>query len=179
MTIPTVTQVIRADGSALGLDSITVQGSNFTVSGAPAVLSVTFGGVNVAPGDWGVVDDTTLAVHKTPPHAAGVVDVDVTTADGTGTLTGGYTYLDPPVVSSCTPATGPTTGGTAVTITGSGFVPGSSVKFGLARAKNIVVVDANTITCTTPARPAGPVAVTVITGPGNLSGLLHNGFLYA
>jgi large repetitive protein len=54
-------------------------------------VAVTFGGVlgtNVQ-----VASDTELTV-TTPAHAAGVVDVTVTTSGGSDTLTGGFTYLD-------------------------------------------------------------------------------------
>jgi hypothetical protein len=56
----------------------------------------------------------------TPAHAPGVVDVAVTTPGGSGTGSGFYTYGTPPAptVTSITPASGPTQGGTSVTITG-------------------------------------------------------------
>ena len=83
----------------------------------------------------------------------------------------------PPVVSSVTPNTGPTGGGTAVTITGSGFQSGAAVTFGGAAATNVVVTNAAQITANTAPRSAGTVNV-VVTNPDGQSGTLTNGFIY-
>ncbi|HJQ71510.1 MAG TPA: IPT/TIG domain-containing protein [Blastocatellia bacterium] len=83
----------------------------------------------------------------------------------------------PPVVNAVTPNTGPTSGGTAVTITGSGFQSGASVTFGGTAATNVTVTNAAQITANTPARSAGSVNV-VVTNPDGQSGTLTNGFTY-
>jgi len=80
-------------------------------------------------------------------------------------------------VSSVSPNSGLTAGGTAVTITGTNFAAGATVKFGAAAATNVVVVNSTTITATTPAGSAGAVTVTV-TIPGPQTGSLANGFTY-
>jgi PKD repeat protein len=82
-----------------------------------------------------------------------------------------------PVVSSVSPASGPATGGTSVTLTGANFASGATVQFGSAPATNVVVVSATTITAAAPPNPAGPVAVTV-TNPDAQSGTLASGFTY-
>ncbi len=66
-----------------------------------------------------------------------------------------------PTVSSVSPNSGSTAGGTAVTITGTNFVAGATVTFGATAATNVVVVNSTTITATTPAGSAGAVTVTV------------------
>jgi Domain of unknown function (DUF1929)/IPT/TIG domain len=81
-----------------------------------------------------------------------------------------------PMVSSVLPNNGPTTGGTAVTITGTNFAAGATVTFGAAAATNVVVVNSTTITATTPAGIAGAVTVTVTVN--GESGSLVNGFTY-
>ena len=87
-----------------------------------------------------------------------------------------FTYLAPPTVSSVSPNSGSTSGGTAVTITGTNFAAGATVTFGGAAATNVVVVNSTTITATTPAGSAGAVTVTVkVSGQ---SGSLTNGFTY-
>jgi hypothetical protein len=53
---------------------------------------VTIGGVDVPA----TVESTTLIRADAPPHAAGRVDVVVTTPRGSGTLTGGFNYALPP-----------------------------------------------------------------------------------
>jgi fibronectin type 3 domain-containing protein len=96
------------------------------------------------------------------------------------TPSGGTT---PPTVSSGSPSgvapnSGPTAGGTAVTITGTNFATGATVAFGGMAATNVVVVSGTEITATTPLGSAGAATVTV-TNPGAQSGSLANGFTYA
>src|SRR6202040_1583014 len=82
----------------------------------------------------------------------------------------------PPTVSSLSPNSGSTAGGTAVTITGTNFAAGATVTFGGAAATNVVVVNSTTITATTPAGSAGAVTVTVTVNGQN--GSLTNGYTY-
>src|SRR5262249_13271858 len=60
---------------------------------------------------------------NTPAHTPGVVNVYATTTSGTGELVGGYTYGV--AVTSVSPVSGSTAGGTGVTVNGAGFVTGS------------------------------------------------------
>jgi thermitase len=77
-----------------------------------------------------------------------------------------------PTVTGISPAFGPTTGGTSVTITGSGFYGGgssslvSAVTFGTIAASDFVVTSNTSITATAPADSAGTVDVTVTTRDG-------------
>jgi hypothetical protein len=93
-----------------------------------------------------------------------------------GSLANGYTYVVLPTVSSVSPNNGPQAGGTAVTITGTNFATGATVKFGATAASNVVVVSSTTITGTTPAGTAGAVTVTVTVN--GQSGSLASGFTY-
>ncbi|MGE4072469.1 MAG: C25 family cysteine peptidase [Lysobacterales bacterium] len=70
--------------------------------------------------------------------------------------------LPRPVVSSVDPATGIIAGGTAITISGSGFTGASAVMIGGSPATDVVVVDDSSITATTPAGAAGSASVEVI-----------------
>src|SRR5207247_5426372 len=112
----------------------------------------------------------------TPAHAAGAVSVTVTNPGAqTGTLASGFTYVGPaPTVSSVAPTSGPTTGGTAVTITGANFVAGATVSLGGSATTGISVVNSTTITATTPAHAAGAGNVTV-TKTGTQSGKVARG----
>src|SRR5207244_892898 len=95
-----------------------------------------------------------------------------------GTLANGFTYLGPaPTVSSVAPTSGPSTGGTAVTITGTSFATGATVTVGGSAATGVTVVNSTTITATTPAHAAGAVSVTV-TNADAQSGTLASGFTY-
>ena len=66
---------------------------------------------------------------------------------------------NPPTVTSVSPVSGSTAGGTAVTITGTNFAAGATVTFGGTAATNVVVVSGTQITATTPAGRAGAVTV--------------------
>ena len=78
-----------------------------------------------------------------------------------------------PTLSSITPTSGSTAGGTSVTLTGTGFVAGASVSFGGSAATSVVVVSSTSITAKTPAHAAGTVGVTV-TNPDGTSATLSN-----
>jgi hypothetical protein len=114
--------------------------------------------------------------------------VVVRNADGqVSTLAGGFTYTapagTPPTVTAATnnataQPSGPVAGGTAVTITGTGFASGATVLFGAAPATNVVFVSTTELTALTPTNQAqGTVDVTV-TIPGGLTGTLHGGFTF-
>ena len=78
-------------------------------------------------------------------------------------------YLIPPKVSSIEPASGLATGGTEVTIKGSGFVEEASVNIG-GEAQEVHVLSATEITAKTPASEAGGYEVVVADGNGTSSG---------
>ena len=166
---PTISSVSPNNGPTVGGTPVTITGANFATG-----ATVTFG---TAAATNVVVVSATQITATTPAGAAGAVTVKVTNPSGlSGSLTNGFTY-GPPTTSSVSPNNGPTTGGTAVTITGTRFLAGATVTFGVNAATNVVVVSGTQITATTPAGTAGPVAVTV-TNPGGLSGSLTNGFTY-
>ncbi len=131
---PTVSNVNANSGPAVGGTPVTVTGTNF-VSGA----TVTFGGTGAT--NVVVVNATTITA-TTPAHAAGAVTVTVTNPDTqSGNLVNGYTYVAAPTVTNVNANSGPSTGGTPVTITGTGFVNGATVTFGGTAATNVVVVN--------------------------------------
>ena len=119
--------------------------------------------------DGGQVPTTITAT--VPANAVGTVDVAVTTPGGTGTATGAFTYVPAPTVTSVSPSSGPTAGGTFVTITGTNFTGVTAVTFGGIRGHGVtVVVSATTITATTPAHAVGAVDVAVTTPGGTGTG---------
>ncbi|GHE31480.1 hypothetical protein GCM10017673_37770 [Streptosporangium violaceochromogenes] len=69
-------------------------------------------------------------------------------------------------IDTITPATGPAAGGTAITIKCTNATPGSTVTIGGTAATSITVVDAQTITCVSPAKTAGTHNVVVTTDAG-------------
>ncbi|MGV3663715.1 MAG: choice-of-anchor D domain-containing protein [Prosthecobacter sp.] len=78
--------------------------------------------------------------------------------------------VTPPSVTSVSPASGATTGGTSVIITGAGLTAASAVSFGGTAAASFVVVNDTTILATTSAHVAGVVDVAVTTPVGSTTG---------
>lgn len=70
-----------------------------------------------------------------------------------------------PVITSVTPDTGPSSGGTPVTIVGAGFTGASAVDFGPVEASEVQVLGPDEITAVSPPG-SGAVDVTVITSEG-------------
>ena len=159
---PTVTSIsFPAFGLVTGGTTVTVKGTGFT-SGA----TVQFGSTPAT--SVTVLSSTSLRVVD-PPGSPGVVDVTVTTPDGTSPVVTGdqFTYIALPTVTGVSPAAGPTAGGNTVTITGSGFQnifgsPGvTTVNFGSVPAASFTVNSDTQLTATVPAGSAGTVDVTV------------------
>lgn len=71
----------------------------------------------------------------------------------------------PPTVTAVTPSSGPLSGGTSVTVTGTNFVGVTAVSFG-GTAASFVVNSPTSLTATAPARAAGTIDVTVTTAGG-------------
>jgi IPT/TIG domain/Fibronectin type III domain/Abnormal spindle-like microcephaly-assoc'd, ASPM-SPD-2-Hydin len=166
---PTVTSVTPSNGPVAGGTAVTIGGTNFT-----AGATVTFG--TAAATNVVVVNSTTITA-TTPAGSVGAVTVTVTVNGQSGSLANGFTYVAPPTVTSVSPNSGTTTGGTAVTIGGTNFAAGATVTFGTAAATNVAVLNSTTITATTPAGSVGAVTVTV-TNLGSQSGSLANGYTY-
>jgi large repetitive protein len=170
---PALTEVSPDTGPASGGTPVIISGSNFAAGAAVKIGGVLASNIIVAS------DSSITAV--TPAHAAGAADVVVTDADGQqATLVNGFTYTSAPApapgVSSISPGTGPTTGGTNVTISGADFQPGAGVSIG-GTAATSVAVDSTTITAITPAHSAGSADVVVINSDGQ-SGTFAGGYIY-
>ena len=165
---PTVSSVSPNVGPVVGGTVVTITGTNFAqgatvMFGSQAATSVTF-------------QSATQILATTPAGIPGAVPVTVTVGGQSGSLASGFTYVATPTVSAVSPSSGSISGGTAVTITGTNFAAGATVKFGTATATNVVVTNSTTITATTPAGSAGAVTVTVTVS--GQSGSLTSGFTY-
>src|SRR3989449_8101734 len=80
-------------------------------------------------------------------------------------------------VSALSPSSGTSSGGTAVTLTGTGFAAGATVSLGGTAATNVTVVSSTSLTATTAAHAAGAVNV-VVTNSDGQSGTLTGGYTY-
>jgi hypothetical protein len=166
----TITRLSPAAGPTAGGQTVTIHGTGFK-AGAHV-----FFGSGAEASSVTVVSSTELRA-VTPAHAAGLVNVRVISNSGTSPVTGHdkYTY-GPPAVSAVSPHSGSASGGQTVTITGSGFVPGSHVVFGAgASATTVTFVTRDQLTAVSPAHAAGVVNVRVITpgGPSPISSTDH------
>jgi hypothetical protein len=163
-------RVVPAHGPFLGGNTVVLRGSGYTENS-----TVTFGGRAVQPADHRLIDDRRLSV-VVPAGEVGLVDVTVTEGDETVTLEDGYNY-DAIYID---PSSGAVSGGTFVSIVGSGtnFREGDTVVFGRTPCVDVEVVSPNRITCRTPPMSAGSVDVTVTSSADGSSITAPDGYTY-
>jgi len=90
-----------------------------------------------------------------------------------------FAYLEQrPAVTKVAGRRGPATGGTVVTITGTGFLGATGVKFGNGSSSHFTVNSNNSITAVTPAGTSGAVNVTVDNGLGQSSETASDTYTY-
>ncbi len=168
---PTVISVSPNTGTVSGGTGVTITGTGFLSGATVKFGGTTATGVNVA--------SSTSISATTSAHAAGAVTVVVTNTDSqSGSLSSGYTYANPaPNVIAIAPNTGPASGGTSVTITGTGFLSGATVSIGGTAATGVTVSSSTSITATTQAHAGGAVNV-VVTNTDGQSDSLPNGYSY-
>jgi eukaryotic-like serine/threonine-protein kinase len=155
---PALTGISPASGATGGGTSVTITGT-----GLAGAKGVSFGR---APGR--ITADTATQITVTSPSGnPGTVNIIIVTPGGT--TAGQFTYVAPPVVRAISPTSGPTGGGTSVTITGAGLAGATRVSFGGA-AGTITADSAASITVTSPPGNAGTVTVTVTTPFGTAAG---------
>jgi hypothetical protein len=95
-------------------------GLNFGV----ATAYVLPGGSSIVPSD----SQTDSSLVFTMPSGSGLITVSLSANQQISNNSLPFLY-DPPVISTMTPATGPTAGGTSVTLVGAGFGVSGNVKF--------------------------------------------------
>ncbi len=160
---PVISSVNPAAGSPGGGTPVTLTGSNFTQA-----MAVRFG-PNFAL-SYTVVSATQITAVA--PPGSGTVQITVTTPAGTSNGVA-FGYAAAPTLTAISPASGPATGGTTVTLTGTNLLGATAVRFGAVNATSFTAVSATQITAVAPAG-SGAAQVTV-SGPGGTS----NGVSYA
>jgi alpha-tubulin suppressor-like RCC1 family protein len=144
---PTVTKVKVNKGPASGGTTVTITGT--ALGGATAVSF----GANAA--SQFTVSSATSISAVSPAGTSGPVDVSVTTPSGTSpSSTHDVFKYEAPTVNGLSPTSGPTAGGTSVTVSGSGFAVGSGTTvfdFGKAPAASVECVTTSSCTLVTPA----------------------------
>ncbi|MGC7402303.1 IPT/TIG domain-containing protein [Pandoraea pneumonica] len=153
--VPVVTGLSVTSGGMTGNTKTIITGTGFT-----GTVGVTFGGSPAS--SFNIDSDTQLTVYS-PSGPSGTVDVVVTTPNGTSATSASskFTYYPTPTIAGVFPNSAPATGGTAVVISGTNFVSGSTtVSFGGAFVTPSVVTQTS-MTVTAPAGTPGPATITV------------------
>jgi len=154
--------VAPTSGPTAGGTIVTITGTGFS-----GVTKVAFGPVDAT--SFTVVSDTEITAVS-PAQAASIQNVVVTTSAGTSqpvVAVHPFFYDAPvPTVMGVAPTSGPTGGGTTVTITGTGFTGAGKVAFGHVAATSFTVVSDSKINAVTPAQGPGTRDVTVTTAGG-------------
>jgi uncharacterized membrane protein len=155
---PIVTGIRLRCGPTNGGITVTIFGYGFT-----GATGVSFGSTAAAK----FTVDSDSQITAVSPAGSGTVHVTVTTPGGTSAPSKAdlFTYPPPPSVTSINPTSGPASGSTPVTITGSGFTCATGVSFGSTAAMKFTVDSDTQITATSPAG-SGIVDVTVTTPRG-------------
>ncbi|GAA5015815.1 hypothetical protein GCM10023258_00810 [Terrabacter aeriphilus] len=178
--VPSVTGLSTRTSSTAGQATVTITGS-----GLYRASSVHFGTTPAS----GLTRVSRTQVRVTAPaHAAGVVDVRVTTPGGTSPVVaaGRFRYAAPaqpapltPVVTGLSTRSGSTAGGTVVTLTGQRLTGATRVLFGATTGTRLVRVSATQVRVTSPRHSAGTVDVRVTTSAGGNSAVSTRArFLY-
>ena len=154
---------------ALAVDPAT-PGTVYAGTAGGGVLRTVNGGASWAPFNAGL---TGLVVRALAIDATGTSLYAGTGSDGVFS----YSIRSDPSASRFVPSSGPASGGTAVTISGSGFQPGATVQIGGVAAADVVVVDSSTITARTPVLPAGGLYAVLVSNPGTPGRPLDGGWL--
>jgi hypothetical protein len=177
---PTVTSVIPNKGPSSGGTNITINGTGFQ---SPATVVIGQGngttGAIAATNVEVIAPDTEIRATAGGGARAGTFSVFVTTQGVTTAASNAAHFSYTPTVTSVSPNTGPTSGGTTITIMGSGFQSPATVVIGQRNgstgaiaATNVDVISKSEITATTGGgATAGTFSVFVttqgVTSPGS------------
>jgi C1A family cysteine protease len=161
--IPAVTGISPAIGPVAGGTSVTITGTMFYAGGSSSAVTLVKFGSTAATAY--TVNSNTSITATAPSHAAGTVNVTITTSDGTSAISVAdkyiYAVVAAPTITKVSPNTGPLGGGTSVTITGTNLLGATQVYFGGIPAISYVVNGATQITATNPGDGAGTIDVIV------------------
>ncbi len=151
---PEIDAVTPDEGPASGGTRLEVSGSDFR-----AGARVFVGGVEASHTEWIRSD---LVVALTPPHVPATVDVEVRNPDDKAALLAdAFRYFPSPSLLALDPPSGPSSGGTSVTLHGSNFFEGVRAFFDDVPCRRLVRVSAEQLTCDTPPGRPGFVDVEV------------------
>ncbi|MAB80752.1 MAG: hypothetical protein CMJ89_15495, partial [Planctomycetes bacterium] len=176
--LPTMTAVSPNHGSAMGGDSVTLTGTGYQIDAA-GPNDVTFDGAPAT--DVLVVNDTTITCTTPAGIAGGFATVQISNANGTVAMPIAFRFHAQPVLTSASPTTGRSSGGTTLLLFGTGFMAddagSNAVSLDGNPATNIMVFSDSALLCDTPQGVRDEVADIVITN-ANGSSILADAFTY-
>ena len=167
---PAVSSVSPKEGGEAGGTVVTIDGENLE-----AAKKVTFGGVSAK-----IRTDSGGAIEvESPAHAAGTVDIVVTTEGGSSPTHSAdeFTYRGVPTVTAISPSEGPEAGGTSVKVNGTSFTKTSEVSFGSKAATEVEFKSPTEVIAKSPAG-AGIVDVRVTSAGGTSTTSAADEFSY-
>lgn len=170
-----VSMVSPDTGPLAGGTSVTILGLNFL-----NVMAVTIGGSPLA--SLNIVSGTELTGQTPASASSGAKDVVVTSASsasGSGSCTGCFTYNPVVTVSSVSLNSGPLAGGTSVTITGTSFLNVAAVTIGGSPLANLSVVSGTQLTGQTPTGASSGTKDVVVISSSSGGGTCAGCFTYS
>jgi len=175
---PTVNALFPDIGSTAGVTGVEISGSGFS-----ATSKVEFGGTSASVVE---IASSTAIYVTAPKHALGTVTVQVISSGGTSSVVSPldqFSYVAAPTVTGVSVNSGPTTGGSTVTITGNGFLDVTAVNFGNGPYSAVPlggysVGSAETITAEVPSQAVGTVNVTVTAAGGSSASVAADHYTY-
>ncbi|MBA4179137.1 MAG: hypothetical protein C0506_00975 [Anaerolinea sp.] len=174
--LPTISSLSPTAGPLAGGNTVTITGTNFLNA-----TSVTFGGSLATNLNVFTANTITVTAPVSPGLITQTVNVVVTTTSGSSSTVGtadDYTYTTGPTVTLVSPNTGPSTGTTFVSITGTNFTSsGMTVTFGGTQA-TFAYVSSTSLTAVSPAHTAGTFDIIVTTPAGSSPNTVLDDFTY-
>ena len=165
---PTISAISPDNGPVSGGTPVTITGSGFVPGPELLINGLTATAITV-------VSVTQITAVTPASGTTGLKTVKLTNPDGQN-IAGSFTYNPLPSFSAVDPNNGPVSGGTSITINGTGFVAGASVTID-ATMVNATFINDTRLTAVTPAGSLGLKNVTV-TNPDKGLLLLTGAFTY-
>ncbi|MBM4318597.1 MAG: hypothetical protein FJ125_01215, partial [Deltaproteobacteria bacterium] len=160
LPLPVVTALVPDHGPESGGITVEVRGTGFS-----AGITRIYIGSNLLRNARFDAGQGTITGQV--PAGNGVVPVHAANLEVNGpALEQGFTYDPPPQPSAVQPSSGPASGGTRITVLGSGFQQGARVLVGGLESAEVQVLDGTTLHALVPAGEPGLADVTVVNPDG-------------
>ena len=174
---PASLTLMPADGTHLPAGTVGESYAYTSISASGGAGGITFTASGLPDGL--TIDPDTGAITGTPALDGTFSATITATAAASGSASATYTIAiasAPPVLTSVSPASGPTEGNTSITIVGHRLTEATSLTIGGVAATGVTVVSDTTIIALTPANVSGAADISVTTSQGTAT--LPSAFTY-